>query len=629
MATVYKAYDTRLERDVAIKVIRTDLFGPTVLERLLKRFEREARALAKMEHSNIVAIYDFGEYEGAPFLVMQYLPGGTLKHTAKKPMPFAEAAHLLIPIARALEFAHKEGIVHRDIKPANILITKNNEPMLSDFGIAKMLEEQGTTQLTGTGMGIGTPEYMAPEQWKGEVMPETDIYALGVVFYELVTGRKPYSADTPAAVFEQMMLDPLPRPKELVPDLPDVVEKVLFKALAKKPEDRFTDMGEFARFLEKMAFSDTETGLDRPDGMAEDEPTESATVDAVLLSGEEIPRRGISSGLLIGLSVLVLVVVLIIVLALTGVFGGGSVEETEALVEDLSATGVAVGLADGTDPAPTEIPLLSSTLIHTLPPTFTQTPPLDNTPTAGLNIVSTMISSEDGMVLVYVPEGEFEMGSEDGEDHESPIHTVFLDAFWIDQTEVTNIQYAMCVDTGACEEPYQTHSVTRLRYYGNTEYNDYPVIAVNWSRAAAYCAWAGRRLPTEAEWEKAARGTDQRLYAWGDSIDCSLANYWGKDGGCIGDTVQVGAYPDGASPYGALDIIGNVWEWVADRYDENYYSNSPSENPQGPSSGNLHVMRGGSYILNWVYVRSTVRFGESPSRSQFDHEYGFRCAATP
>ena len=253
MAVVYKAFDTRLERDVAIKVIRTGMVQPDLLHQLLRRFEREAKSLAKMEHRAIVNIFDYGEFEGAPYLVMEYLPGGTLKEWGRRPMSYQKAARTLLPIGRALDYAHQQGIIHRDVKPSNILITRAGEPLLSDFGIAKVLEGEHTTQITSTGTGIGTPEYMAPEQWRNEIVPQTDIYALGIVFYEMVTGRKPYVADTPAAVAIMQATEPLPRPKDLVPGIPDTVENVLFKALAKQPHDRYPSMGDFVAALEKLA----------------------------------------------------------------------------------------------------------------------------------------------------------------------------------------------------------------------------------------------------------------------------------------------------------------------------------------------------------------------------------------
>ena len=252
MAIVYKAYDTHLEREVAIKIIRTEKLTQESMGKSLKRFEREAKSLAKLSHTNIIPIIDSGEQNETPYLVMGYIPGGTLKERMKgKSISWQEAAKFLAPIARALDYAHNEGIVHRDIKPSNILITKENQPMLTDFGIARILESDETMDLTGTGMGVGTPDYMAPEQGLGhKVDHRADIYALGIIFYEMVTGRKPFQADTPMAVVVKHIHDPLPRPTEFAPDLPDAIEHVLLKALAKNPEDRYQDMGTFAVALE-------------------------------------------------------------------------------------------------------------------------------------------------------------------------------------------------------------------------------------------------------------------------------------------------------------------------------------------------------------------------------------------
>ena len=199
----------------------------------------------------------------------------------------------------------------------------------------------------------------------------------------------------------------------------------------------------------------------------------------------------------------------------------------------------------------------------------------------------TWISPLDGAAMVYVPVGDFTMGLVEGDsdarDEELPQHTVTLDAFWIDRTEVTNAQYEKCVTAGACDAPEKTKSNTRDSYYGNSLYDDYPVIYVTWYDAEDYCEWAGKRLPREAEWEKASRGTDGGEYPWGNgSPSATLANYGANEG----DTTEVGSYAGGASPYGPLDMAGNVWEWVADWYDGDYYSSSPDRNPTGPSSGN-------------------------------------------
>ncbi len=244
MATVYKAYDTRLERNVAVKVLRTEQFIPAQLQMVLQRFEREAKSLAKLSNPNIVNILDFGEHEGMPYLVMEYLPGGTLKKKLGSALPWREAVQILLPVARGLAYAHQHGVIHRDVKPANILMNESDRPILTDFGIAKLLEVGDGHTLTGSGVGIGTPEYMAPEQGIGAstIDERADVYSLGIVLYEMVAGRKPYIADTPMAVVLKQMTDPLPRPTDFVPDLPEHVEQILLKALAKEPENRYPDM---------------------------------------------------------------------------------------------------------------------------------------------------------------------------------------------------------------------------------------------------------------------------------------------------------------------------------------------------------------------------------------------------
>jgi formylglycine-generating enzyme required for sulfatase activity len=225
------------------------------------------------------------------------------------------------------------------------------------------------------------------------------------------------------------------------------------------------------------------------------------------------------------------------------------------------------------------------------------------------------------MTLVYVPAGEFRMGSDGTNDDERPAHTVYLDAFWIDQTEVTNARYRACAAAGACLPPAEKGSPTRGDYYQNGAYAGFPVMGVTWEQAYAYCAWAGRRLPSEAEWEKAARGTDGRRYPWGDGPpDDSLANFDDQ----AGDTTLAGSYPAGASPYGALDMAGNVWEWVSDWYGTDYYQYSPPENPAGPDTGEFRVIRGGSYNADNYSLRSVFRFGDHPGYWYSD--VGLRCA---
>jgi len=221
----------------------------------------------------------------------------------------------------------------------------------------------------------------------------------------------------------------------------------------------------------------------------------------------------------------------------------------------------------------------------------------------------------DNAWMVLVPAGEFTMGSDNSSEQ---VHQVQLDAFWIDVYEVTNALYKKCVDAGKCQPPNPTKSYTRDLYYGNAQYDNYPVIYVSWDDANTFCEWAGKRLPTEAEWEKAARGTDGRIYPWGNTFDKNLLNL--SEGG-KGDTTAVGRYPAGASPYGVMDMAGNVWEWVNDWYDANYYASSPRENPKGPTLGNSRVLRGGSFV---GYVRAASRYSNRPVSR--DSSFGFRCA---
>jgi formylglycine-generating enzyme required for sulfatase activity len=264
---------------------------------------------------------------------------------------------------------------------------------------------------------------------------------------------------------------------------------------------------------------------------------------------------------------------------------------------------------------PTAVPPTQTAFVVTATPiptpTPTATPRFTPTPRAGETRVFA-----DGASMVYVPAGEFTMGDSVGFGS-GPPHQVYLNEFWIDRFEVTNALYKKCADAGKCQPPSQTKSNTRDSYYGNSQYDNYPVIYVSWNDANTYCTWAGKRLPTEAEWEKAARGIDARLYPWGND-DKKIETRIG------GDTMPVGSYPDTASPYGALDMAGNVWEWVADWYGAEYYTISPYRNPKGPSAGDKKVMRGGGFLQMGIPSTTTDRKNYYPGSR--DDDVGFRCA---
>jgi len=254
MAVVYRATDTMLDRNVAVKMILTETTNREKAQKLLRRFNREAKTLAGLSHPNIVKVLDYGEYENMPYIVMEYISGGALKSKIGRPIPYTEAAAMLAPIAHALQHAHRRKIVHRDVKPENILINDSNQPMLSDFGILKFVDVEESQGLTGTGKIVGTPAYMSPEQIRGrEVDGRADMYSLGIVFFEMVTGRKPFNANTPIELSMQHLHDPIPKAKQFVRDLPLDVDKIIAKSLAKDPEDRYPNMAAFAQALEKLS----------------------------------------------------------------------------------------------------------------------------------------------------------------------------------------------------------------------------------------------------------------------------------------------------------------------------------------------------------------------------------------
>lgn len=213
--------------------------------------------------------------------------------------------------------------------------------------------------------------------------------------------------------------------------------------------------------------------------------------------------------------------------------------------------------------------------------------------------------------MVFVPSGSFTMGLSGtlSDVVERLEHNVYLDSYWINKYEVTNHQYRQCLLSGNCDGNIDNYPA-----------NNYPAGMVNWYQAINYCEWVGGRLPTEAEWEKAARGVDGRLFPWGNTQpNCDIANL----DGCVGGTVPVGSYPNNISPYGAYDMAGNVWEWVSDWYDEAYYSWSPYENPMGPESGDTKLRRGGSWFDNYRNLYATYRLQLEPS--MFGTNQGFRC----
>ncbi len=248
MATVFKAYHASLDRYVAIKVLHPAFKQDP---QFFERFKREARIVANLEHPNIIPVYDFNEHHGEPYLVMRFIEGDTLKaKMSHEPMPRAQILRLMRPVCQALAYAHQQGVLHRDIKPSNIMLTSSDSVFLTDFGLARMVQAGEST--LSQDMMVGTPQYISPEQAQGlkELDGRTDIYSLGVVLYEMLTGRVPFSADTPFATIHDHIYTPLPLPSDINPKIEPAVERLLLKALAKNPADRFATVTDLLNALE-------------------------------------------------------------------------------------------------------------------------------------------------------------------------------------------------------------------------------------------------------------------------------------------------------------------------------------------------------------------------------------------
>jgi eukaryotic-like serine/threonine-protein kinase len=637
--TVYRATDTVLDREVALKILHAQLM---VEVDFAERFRREARLVARLEHPNIVTIHDLGEAESRLYIAMRYLPGGSLRDRLKKngSIPFDQALEILHQVGAGLSAAHAKGLVHRDIKPENILFSETGQAVIADFGLAKAVQASSSSSLGG----VGTPGYRPPELWRGQppASPATDEYSLACVFVEMLTGAPLFAGATPDEIIAKILVDGAVLPEKWPNGVPDGLNPIMEKALAKELTGRYASVEGFVAAVEALgrqpsAFRDQPVvvgGKDAPGGPTASLP-QPARASAAGAGSKPSPRW-----LPWGIGAAALLVVLAVI---WGVFSHNRTTTLPTLASTETSRPAGIGLlqiwATGTAIAHNQM-ATAITLLTYAPPSETPRPSATatSTPTPALGIGSTWTRPADGMTMVYVPAGTFTMGNtidqamaecrkfrNDCKDgwftDEQPPHSVSLDAYWIDRTDVTNGMYALCVKAGACQAPSQSGSTTHTSYYGNPQYDNYPVIYVNWTDADAYCKWAGARLPTEAEWEKAARGTDGRLYPWGNDIpNKSLLNFNYN----VGDTTAVGIYPSGASPYGALDMAGNVYQWVNDWYDANYYASSPASNPPGPSTGTYRVLRGGSWYYDEDYTRSADRGGNDPAYAL--SSVGFRCS---
>jgi serine/threonine protein kinase len=325
MATVYKGYQPDIDRFVAVKVLPPH---PGQDNQFVDRFRLEARTIAQLQHPHILPMHDYGSEGNTLYLIMAYLDGGSLKDRIEDgPLPLHETETILRQIASALDYAHRRGVIHRDIKPDNILLDREGHALLADFGIVKILEGETTAGLTGTGGVLGTPAYMAPEQSQGlGVTARADIYALGVIVYEMLTGRQPYQADTPMQVMLKHITDPVPNPLEVQASLPKALEPVMLRVLAKDPESRYPTATEFAQEFLRALHRDAsapqlqiaQTTQNRHPAPVSPTPTPPTPVPETPPTGPQVPARpGTSPILLLGGFAIIALLAVIIVLLVT------------------------------------------------------------------------------------------------------------------------------------------------------------------------------------------------------------------------------------------------------------------------------------------------------------------------
>ncbi len=607
MGEVYLADDEQTHQQVAIKILARQL---TTHPESLERFRREAKTLRQLDHPNIVKFIDAFEHEKQYVIVMEYMPSGSLHDLLKQGRLSVERAReIALGLCDALIRSHQLNIIHRDIKPENVLLDENGTPKLADFGVARLSEG---TRMTRTGTQVGTPYYMSPEAWEGKKLDaQADIWSLGALLFEMLSGQIPFNGDTPLTVMNKIFTSELPDLKKLRKDVPSDLVQIVYRMLAKDKSERYKTMRQVAVDLE----SDEPVISSKPA-----KATKPAPPTRIVIPKTKFDFSRYRNVFMIGL----------------------------VIVGVLIALNFLPSLSVVNQPSPQNTQIVISSPTNTKVSTNT---PIPVPPTPEFSIGSTIVSEKDGMTSLFIPAGDFIMGS-DADDalaecqkfatgctrswfaDKSPAHTVTLDDYFIDQTEVTNAMYAKCVADGGCQEPVVKNSSTHPSYFGNPEFDEYPVIHVDWNMAVTYCSWAGRRLPTEAEWEKAARGTDGSLYPWGDIFDGTKVNFcdsncsydWANKSFNDGyeDVAPVGNYPAGQSIYGAYDMSGNVWEWTSTIY-QSYPYNANDGREDLNSSAN-RVFRGSSwYDSVGFYVRpATSRLNTAPSTNSYD--LGFRCA---
>jgi eukaryotic-like serine/threonine-protein kinase len=611
MGAVYKALHTRLEKVVALKMLSKKVDDA---EWLVKRFEREMKAIGRVTHPNIVQAYDAREIGGTRFLVMEYVDGLNLDEIVRRrgPLPLAEACELARQAALGLQAAHEHGLVHRDVKPSNLMLTRQGQVKVLDLGLARVQSvSTGSGETTASGQIMGTADYIAPEQVTDchNVDIRADIYSLGCTLYRFLTGEVPFGGSEYESPFQKMsahVLKAAPPIRRLRSDVPEPLASLVHRMMAKDPATRFATPADVAQALAPFAAACDLSRLWEQAPLRREFPAFGARPVA--------PHRGRWA--------IVLAAVAVGGLAFWGAshfLTPGRPTPTPA--EQAAAKG-RTGDKGGQLVGTTAIKTPPKVRRPSAPPPDTRKArQLQDTWTVNLGIPKEQ-SNSIGMKLVLVPPGEFLMGTDLDElgglnktSNESPPHRVAItQPFLLGAYEVSRAEYQQVMGSNPSTSPAKGNGKSEP---SAPDRSRHPVDTVSWSDAVKFCqklsvsqaehsARRVYRLPTEAEWEYACRAGSETRWYCGDNEDDVEGIAWNRSNS--NDTTHaVGQREPNA--WGLYDMLGNVYEWCLDWYAHDYYQQSPTEDPIGPSTGLDRVIRGGSWYNAAAFCRSASRVG--------------------
>ncbi len=624
MGDVYRATHIHIDTEFAVKLLKPDFVAN---QTAIKRFRLEAKAAGRIHHPNAVRVTDFGVTpERIVYLVMELVQGQSLRSLMRneKKLDFLRAVNIVRQICGAVDAAHRGGVIHRDLKPDNILIEKFHEQervKVLDFGIAKLKETKTDAFLTQAGTIIGTPQYMSPEQCQGKPLdPASDIYSIGVLLYEMLAGAVPFDGESVLKVVYDQLHAPPRELKELAPDVPDTIAQVIMKALEKEPSDRQASAIQLSDELKQAVEMAGEGDLPTTNPLVF-RPLDSTSIrrPSIETSSTAEERRDTPPSLQEKISLPVGRETA--ALSHKGAGPTSAINVTPSQFEmgrntsseqNDSVVKKPVDLEAETEEFSQEgksrtkvfaisvivlIAMLGTIIYYNLTPSKPE-PPSADPPVA-----------PEGMV--YIKGGKFKMGADDGSNDEGPVRELEVKPFFLDVQEVTNRDYKRFVDATRHPAP----KYWNLNGSFVPDEARFPVTYVTWNDATAYAKWANKRLPTEAEWEYAARGGEKGfLYPWG--------NQWEKDFSNVDRKVQrkpapVRSFDKDVSPFGIYDMAGNVSEWVEDYYSERYGA-APDQR--------LRVYRGSNFLD--PPKTNTYRWSDYPTEIPDNQilRVGFRCA---